>query len=246
MAAEVISSLEIAKTKFRQHLTSVPEYRALLAIDKLINDVAIDLGVAQPAPAETIPVAAEREPLPETVSIEPEPDLAETTSEQAVLQPEAVEIAAIEQVAAPQAEPDLAASVPEHALTQPEAPEVAPTQQIVAAQPEPEPAVPAFEHTLALAAEIASNHLMSSTHPDPDLAVSASEHAATRVRLSEIAFAGPMITGQNEHPSEPILAREGAATGEPAWDTAPGAVEELYDFDEAPAAPREDGSERAA
>jgi hypothetical protein len=245
MAAEVISSLEIAKTKFRQHLTSVPEYRALLAIDKLINDVSIDLGVAQPAPAQTILAPVEPETPPEAVSIEPEPDLAETTSEQAVLQPEAVEIAAIEQVAAPQAEPDLVASAPEHALTQPEAPEVAPTQQIVAAQPEPEPAVPAFEHTLALAAEIASNHLMSSTHPDPDLAVSASD-AATRVRLSEIAFAGPMITGQNEHPSEPILAREGAATGEPAWDTAPGAVEELYDFDEAPAAPREDGSERAA
>jgi hypothetical protein len=246
MAADVISSLEVAKTKFRQHLTSVPEYRALLAIDKLINDLSIDLGVAQPAPAQTILAAAEPETPPEAVSIEPEADLADTTSEQAVLQPEAVEITSIEQVAAPQAEPDLAASAPEHAFTQPEAPEVAPTQQIVAAQPEPEPAVPAFEHTLALAAEIASNHPMAAAQLDADLAVSASEHATTRVRLSEIAFGGPMITGQNEHLSDPILAKERAATGEPAWDTAPVAVEELYDFDEAPAAPREDGSERAA
>jgi hypothetical protein len=246
MAAEVISSLEIAKTKFRQHLTSVPEYRALLAIDKLINDVAIDLGVAQPAPAPTILAPVEPETPPEAVSIEPEADLADTAPEQVVSQPEAVEIASIEPVAAPPAEPDLAASAPEHEFAQPEAPEVAPTHQFVATQPEPNPAVPAFEHTLALAAEIASNHLMSSTHPDPDLAVSASEHAATRVRLSEIAFGGPMISGQNEHLSDPILTKERAATGEPTWDTAPVAVDELYDFDEAPAAPREDGSERAA
>src|ERR1700732_2444686 len=52
MAGEVISSLEVAKAKFKQHLTSVPEYRALLAIEKLIRDVSIDLGVAEPTPAE--------------------------------------------------------------------------------------------------------------------------------------------------------------------------------------------------
>jgi hypothetical protein len=45
MAAEVIAALETAKTKFREHLTSVPEYRALLAIDKLIRDVSADLGI---------------------------------------------------------------------------------------------------------------------------------------------------------------------------------------------------------
>ena len=45
MAAEVIAALETARTKFRQHLTNVPEYRALLAIDKLISDVSADLGV---------------------------------------------------------------------------------------------------------------------------------------------------------------------------------------------------------
>jgi hypothetical protein len=45
VAEEVINSLKIANTKFREHLTSVPEYRALLAIDKLIVDVSTDLGV---------------------------------------------------------------------------------------------------------------------------------------------------------------------------------------------------------
>src|ERR1700719_2116623 len=240
MAAEVISSLEIAKTKFKEHLTSVPEYRALLAIEKLINEVSIDLGVAQPAPAPDILATVEHEIPPEPAAIQPEPDLAEPdladsdpadfTSEQAVSQPAAAEIASIDQAAAPQAEPDLAASASEQPLMEPEAPVVASTPQYVATQPaEPDVAVPAFEHTLALAAEIASNHLMSATQPDPDLAASASEHATTRVRLSEIAFAGPVITAQNEYLSEPVPARERAATGEPAWNTAAVAIEELYD-----------------
>ncbi|MGQ0686009.1 hypothetical protein [Bradyrhizobium sp.] len=62
MAGEVVATLELAKARFREHLTSVPEYRALLAIDKLIRDVAADLGV-QPAqaaaPAEPEPTAVE-------------------------------------------------------------------------------------------------------------------------------------------------------------------------------------------
>lgn len=49
MAADVVEALEAAKAKFQQHLTSVAEYRALLAIDKLINDVAADLSIKEPA-----------------------------------------------------------------------------------------------------------------------------------------------------------------------------------------------------
>jgi hypothetical protein len=55
MAGEVIEALETAKAKFRQHLTGVPEYRALLAIDKLISDISVDLGV-QPV-GQAIPQA---------------------------------------------------------------------------------------------------------------------------------------------------------------------------------------------
>ena len=88
MAAEVISSLEVAKTKFKEHLTSVPEYRALLAIEKLISEVSIDLGVAQPAPAPDLLATVELEIPPEPVAIQPEPilttrfdsDLADFTS----------------------------------------------------------------------------------------------------------------------------------------------------------------------
>jgi hypothetical protein len=56
MAAEVIDALETAKAKFREHLATVPEYRALLAIDKLISDVSADLGVQ--AEAQTVSQAA--------------------------------------------------------------------------------------------------------------------------------------------------------------------------------------------
>jgi len=105
--------------------------------------------------------------------------------------------------------------------------------------------VPAFEHTLALAAEIAANHSMAATHPEPELAVSATEYALTRPGLAEIAFAGSVTTA-HEHSNDPMPAREGAATGEPTSDTAPATMEDFYDLVEPLAAPREEGSERAA
>src|SRR5262245_52477185 len=49
IAAEVIDSLQFARNRFEQHLSSVPEYRTLLAIDKLIKEISIDLGVTKPA-----------------------------------------------------------------------------------------------------------------------------------------------------------------------------------------------------
>jgi hypothetical protein len=256
MAGEVISSLEVAKAKFKQHLTSVPEYRALLAIEKLIRDVSIDLGVAEPTPA-SMPATAEHEvpPEPASTQAEPdlaepdfaepdlgEPDLAESTSGRAVPEPEAAEIASTEPAAETQAEPDLVVSASEPTPVQPEAAVVAPDQQIVATQAERDLAVPAFEHTLALAAEIASNHAMA----QPELDLAALEHAIGRTGLAEIAFAGPMTAAQNEHSSDPVPAKQGAAAGGPAWDKAPAALEDLDDFDEPPAAPSQKGSDRAA
>ena len=257
MAGEVISSLEVAKAKFKQHLTSVPEYRALLAIEKLIRDVSIDLGVAEATPAPTMPATAEHEMPPEPASIQAEPDLAEpdfaepdlgepdlaeSTTGRAVPEPEATEIASTEPAAETQAEPDLVVSASEPTPVQPEAAVVAPDQQIVATQAERDLAVPAFEHTLALAAEIASNHAMA----QPELDLAALEHAIGRTGLAEIAFAGPMTAAQNEHSSDPVPAKQGAAAGGPAWDKAPAALEDLDDFDEPPAAPSQKGSDRAA
>jgi hypothetical protein len=48
IAAEVIDSLQFARNRYAQHLSSVPEYRALLAIDRLIEEISIDLGVSKP------------------------------------------------------------------------------------------------------------------------------------------------------------------------------------------------------
>jgi hypothetical protein len=59
MAAGVIESLEMAKTKFKEHLTGVPEYRALLAIDKLISEVSADLRVGSTQSISAAPVEAE-------------------------------------------------------------------------------------------------------------------------------------------------------------------------------------------
>jgi hypothetical protein len=75
MAAGVIESLEMAKTKFREHLTGVPEYRALLAIDKLITEVSADLrvGTTQSVPAGPV----EAEPVVEQLEAVAQSDVAE-------------------------------------------------------------------------------------------------------------------------------------------------------------------------
>jgi hypothetical protein len=59
MAEEVIAALATARAIFSEHLVSVPEYRALMAIDKLISDVSADLGVTAEVQA-TAPVEAEQ------------------------------------------------------------------------------------------------------------------------------------------------------------------------------------------
>jgi len=174
MAAEVISTLELAKTKFKEHLTSVPEYRALLAIDKLISDVSIDLGV-QPAP-ETVLAADQSEAIShETASMQPEPEQAASASEGTVAPPEAAEIASTQAITA-QHETDLPVSALEPTIAQPEPAEIAPTHPTVAAQPEADQAVSA----------------------STDDAVSASGHALTQPVTTEIALAQPTAAEQNE------------------------------------------------
>jgi hypothetical protein len=44
IATDVIDSLQFARNRFEQHMTCIPEYRVLVAIDKLIKDVSADLG----------------------------------------------------------------------------------------------------------------------------------------------------------------------------------------------------------
>jgi hypothetical protein len=172
MAAEVISTLELAKTKFKEHLTSVPEYRALLAIDKLISDVSIDLG-GQPTP-ETVLPADEPEALShEIASMQPVPEQAASASEATVAPLESTEIASTQAIAA-QHETDLPVSALEPTIAQPESTEIAPTHLTVAVQPEPDQSASA------------------------DHAVSASGHAVTQQVTDEIALAQPTASEQNE------------------------------------------------
>jgi hypothetical protein len=104
MAAEVIEALETARTKFKQHLTSVPEYRALLAIDKLIAEVATDLGtktetsVEAAAAVDVEAVASVATAVSETVTSEAATlDVPETATQEAAVATETVEAQALEQ-----------------------------------------------------------------------------------------------------------------------------------------------------
>jgi hypothetical protein len=103
IAAEVIDSLQFARSRFEQHLNSVPEYRTLLAIDKLIKEIAIDLGIIKPeqASAPDVPEAEVAAVAPEPVSAipaEPEPDEIVAAAE---AEPEEAETAAPPPVEAP-------------------------------------------------------------------------------------------------------------------------------------------------
>jgi hypothetical protein len=88
IAAEVIDSLQFARSRFEHHLNSIPEYRTLLALDKLIKEISIDLGISKPeqahafdvtevevtAPAsEIVSAATTAEPEEAEVSTEPPP-----------------------------------------------------------------------------------------------------------------------------------------------------------------------------
>jgi hypothetical protein len=205
MAAEVISSFELAKTKFKDHLKSVPEYRALLAIDKLISDVSIDLGI-QPAPAQTAPPRIEIKALPHEMAPAPsEPDPAVTAAAHATAQPEVVEIALPHQAAAMEPEPDLAVSAAEHSIPQPEAAEFAAPQELGVT--EAGLAASAAEHPIPQpeAAEVAAQREVAVT--GADLAVSAAEHPITQPEVAGIA------SPQKEAASEADLA---ASVTEPA------------------------------
>ncbi|GLH75524.1 hypothetical protein SSBR45G_04320 [Bradyrhizobium sp. SSBR45G] len=60
IATDVIDSLQYARTRFEQHMTSIPQYRVLVAIDKVIKEISQHLGLAahEDAVAEPIPAPA--------------------------------------------------------------------------------------------------------------------------------------------------------------------------------------------
>jgi hypothetical protein len=106
MAGEVIAALVTAKAKFKEHLVSVPEYRALMAIDKLISDVSADLGVkseVQPAPqaeAEQVSTTtSQADPVAQASSDQTAvAEQAAVTEQAAVAEQAPLEIAVAEQI----------------------------------------------------------------------------------------------------------------------------------------------------
>jgi hypothetical protein len=111
MAGEVIAALVTAKAKFKEHLVSVPEYRALMAIDKLISDVSADLGVkpevqlAPAAEAEQVSITtSQADPVEQTSSDQTAvaEQAAVTTEQAAVAEQPTLEIAVAEQIPAQQ------------------------------------------------------------------------------------------------------------------------------------------------
>lgn len=107
MAGDVVAALELAKANFREHLASVPEYRALLAIDKLISDVAADLGKQS-----DLTTQAERAPDTAATEVEAEASMAVSQAKTAE-QETAVAIASIAEAVS--AHLDAAEPAPEHA-----------------------------------------------------------------------------------------------------------------------------------
>ncbi|XUM21136.1 hypothetical protein ACRAVF_27700 [Bradyrhizobium oligotrophicum S58] len=46
IATDVIDSLQYARNRFEQHMASIPEYRVLVAIDRVIKEISQHLGLA--------------------------------------------------------------------------------------------------------------------------------------------------------------------------------------------------------
>ncbi|WP_257164818.1 hypothetical protein [Bradyrhizobium sp. SRS-191] len=89
IATDVIDSLQYARTRFEQHMASIPEYRVLVAIDKVIKEISQHLGLAasdDAAPAPSTPAASDQ-PAPEaTVASDEANETASVT--EAVAEPE--------------------------------------------------------------------------------------------------------------------------------------------------------------
>lgn len=182
IAADVISSLEAATAKFKEHLASVPEYRALLAIDKLINDVSIDLGVRrQPDQAP-----AEPEVAPSHAAAAGEPEAAAPAQmTDGVAHPEAAQ----------------AAWTPSQAAEPTYSTQAVSTHQATETQPEFLPTEQASENWVAPThdGQWVSADPMAAPHQEPAYEASISQPAAIHENAEPAA--APAYTGQFHEPT---------------------------------------------
>ncbi|MGJ5181032.1 hypothetical protein ACQR16_29145 [Bradyrhizobium oligotrophicum] len=108
IATDVIDSLQYARARFEQHMTSIREYRVLVAIDRVIKEISQHLGLAaqDDAPAQPSPAAESDHPAPDAAV--------------AVASTEAVDDSASAETAAGEPEPEVEQDNVEHANAEPE------------------------------------------------------------------------------------------------------------------------------
>ncbi|WP_315738003.1 hypothetical protein [Bradyrhizobium sp. SZCCHNR1093] len=104
IATDVIDSLQYARNRFEQHMASIPEYRVLVAIDRLIKEISQHLGLAphDDAPAKEGLAAAAEQPAEaaEAVARAASADTDAPAEEAAPPEPEQAEMAEDEPAAA--------------------------------------------------------------------------------------------------------------------------------------------------
>ncbi|CCE00465.1 hypothetical protein [Bradyrhizobium sp. STM 3809] len=114
IATDVIDSLQYARTRFEQHMTSIPQYRVLQAIDKVIKEISEHLGLsaaedvaappsaaaeadhAEPEAAAMSADAAEEDAPAETVAEACEPEVAEEPAAEPATEVEAPALRVVE------------------------------------------------------------------------------------------------------------------------------------------------------
>lgn len=90
IATDVIDSLQYARTRFEQHMASIPEYRVLMAIDKVIKEISQHLGLVpndDAAPEQSAAPASDDQASDTAAAVASAE--AETIDEAALSEPEA-------------------------------------------------------------------------------------------------------------------------------------------------------------
>jgi hypothetical protein len=150
IATDVIDSLQYARTRFEQHMTSIPQYRVLVAIDRVIKEISQHLGLTAQDDAAVPPSVA-------AAADDAKPDAAAVAAEAAS------ETASAETVAA---EAEVEQENAENEAVEPEVAEQ-PAAEPAEAEVEAEPATPALRVVEATSPSIVpADHEADAGHDD--------------------------------------------------------------------------------
>jgi hypothetical protein len=191
VAHDVMSALETAQYKFKQHLESVPEYRVLVAIDNLISTLSVETETAEAAPAAA---PAEAAPAEATASAPAAETTTAAANETAHADVETVPDYGAKVEAALQDDTPMAASAEMSPDTQPAA-AVASSSADVSAETVDVPAAAAASQAFAFAADAPAPETVAAT-AEPNYA----DHAAQGVAAAEpAAYQEPLAAPPAAH-----------------------------------------------